>query len=130
MEVPSNLTRRELFSLSLAAAVPLILHPQRDWMAQFPQLAAYCKGLRKVPGGAYQLGNDTHADSERPRHAVTLSPFRLGATPVTVALWKEYCKATNAELPAAPVGQNAPGHGEAYHVHVCDGLVGMSQELG
>ena len=102
MEFPSNVSRRELFSLSVTAALPLILHRQRDWMAQFPQLAHYCKSLRKVPGGAYQLGNGTHADSERPRHAVTLSPFRIGATPVNVALWKEYCKATSMEMPAAP----------------------------
>jgi formylglycine-generating enzyme required for sulfatase activity len=49
-----------------------------------------------------QIGSDTHADIERPRHVVTLSPFRLGEAPVTVALWKEYCKATTVDMPAAP----------------------------
>ena len=102
MEFPSNVSRRELLSLSLAAALPLAKHPTSDWMAQFPHLARYCKELRKVPGGHYQLGNDTHADIERPRHAVTLSAFRLGATPVSVALWKEYCKSVSLEMPAAP----------------------------
>ena len=86
MEFPSNISRRELFSLSVTAALPLILHRQRDWMAQFPQLARYCKELRKVPGGRYQLGSDSHAEIERPRHAVMLSLFRVGATPVNVAL--------------------------------------------
>ena len=107
MEFPSNVSRREFFSLSLATALPLAFMPEGDWMTRYPNLARYCKELRKVPGGTYQLGNDTHAENERPRHGVTLSPFRLGATPVSVALWKEYCKATNAALPAAPALRSA-----------------------
>ena len=102
MEFPSNISRRELLMLSFTAALPLMHLRQKDWMAQFPHLAAYCKTLRKVPGGTYQLGSDSHADIERPRHSVTLTPFRLGATPVTVALWREYCTAINVEMPAAP----------------------------
>jgi formylglycine-generating enzyme required for sulfatase activity len=35
-------------------------------------------------------------------HRVTLSAFRMGATPVTVAIWKEYCAATGTSLPIAP----------------------------
>jgi formylglycine-generating enzyme required for sulfatase activity len=31
-----------------------------------------------------------------------LSAFRMGATPVTVAVWKEYCAATGTTLPIAP----------------------------
>jgi formylglycine-generating enzyme required for sulfatase activity len=41
-------------------------------------------------------------DDEKPIHSVTLSAFRMGATPVTVAVWKEYCAATGATLPSAP----------------------------
>jgi formylglycine-generating enzyme required for sulfatase activity len=41
-------------------------------------------------------------DSEEPIHSVTLSTFRMGATPVTVAVWKEYCAATGTGLPEAP----------------------------
>jgi len=102
MEFPSNVSRRELLALSFTAALPLVQHSQKDWMAQFPLLAKYCKSLRTVKGGMFQIGSDTHADSERPRHTVTLSPFRLGATPVTVALWKEYCKATSMDMPTPP----------------------------
>ena len=102
MDYPILITRRRLLSLSLTAAVPLAFLPQDDWMTRYPNLARYCRELRRVPGGRYQLGNDTHAENERPRHAVTLSPFRLGATPVSVALWKEYTKANALEMPAAP----------------------------
>jgi formylglycine-generating enzyme len=102
MEYPSQLSRRELFSLSIAAALPMTLTSTNDGLAQFPRLAAYCKSLRTVKGGVFQIGSDTHADIERPRHAVTLSPFRLGATPITVGIWKEYCKAVSMEMPAAP----------------------------
>lgn len=102
MDYPILITRRRLLSLSLTAAVPLAFVLEDDWMTRYPNLGRYCKELRKVPGGRYQLGNDTHAENERPRHAVTLSPFRLGATPVSVALWKEYCKAVSLEMPAPP----------------------------
>ena len=102
MEFPSNVSRRELLALSFTAALPLVQHSQKDWMSQYPLLAKYCKSLRTVKAGMFQIGSDTHADSERPRHAVTLSPFRLGATPVTVALWKEYCKATSMDMPTPP----------------------------
>jgi len=102
MEYPSKVSRRELFSLSIAAALPMTLPSTNDGLAQTPRLAAYCKSLRTIKGGMFQIGSDAHADIERPRHAVTLSPFRLGATPITVGIWKEYCKAVSMEMPAAP----------------------------
>ena len=102
MDITSNISRRELLALSVTAAFPLMQHSQKDWMAQYPNLAAYCKSLRTVKGGMFQIGSDTHAEIERPRHTVTLSPFRLGATPITVGIWKEYCKAISIEMPSAP----------------------------
>jgi len=35
-------------------------------------------------------------------HVVSLTSFRTSATPITVSVWKEYCKATEAPLPKAP----------------------------
>jgi sulfatase modifying factor 1 len=102
MEYPSQLSRRKLFSLSIAAALPMTLTSTNDGLTQFPRLASYIKSLRTVKGGLFHIGSDTHADIERPRHAVTLSPFRLGATPITVGIWKEYCAAVSMEMPAAP----------------------------
>jgi sulfatase modifying factor 1 len=40
--------------------------------------------------------------SEKPVHTVTLSAFRMAATPVTVAIWKEFCADTGTTLPPAP----------------------------
>jgi formylglycine-generating enzyme required for sulfatase activity len=41
-------------------------------------------------------------DDEKPKHTVRLSAFRMGATPVTFGVWKEYCVATGTPLPEAP----------------------------
>ena len=48
------------------------------------------------------LTSSTGDPDEKPVHRVTLSAFRMGATPVTVAVWKEYCAATGTKLPKAP----------------------------
>ena len=48
------------------------------------------------------MGSLNGRDDEKPIHSVTLSAFRMGATPVTVAVWREYCAATGIPLPKAP----------------------------
>jgi sulfatase modifying factor 1 len=48
------------------------------------------------------MGSDLDRSDQRPSRSVSLSAFYLGATPVTVAMWKEYCLATNTEMPPAP----------------------------
>ena len=55
-----------------------------------------------IPAGTFQMGSATGYVIEKPVHGVTLSAFRMGATPVTVAIWKEYCAATGTPLPIAP----------------------------
>jgi formylglycine-generating enzyme required for sulfatase activity len=49
--------------------------------------------LVEIRGGTSWMGSregDRYSqDDERPRHRVTVSPFRLGRTPVTVAQWRE-----------------------------------------
>jgi formylglycine-generating enzyme required for sulfatase activity len=70
-------------------------------LKDYPALQAYIKALRKIPAGTFQMGSDAFA-SEKPAHTVTLSAFRMAATPVTVAIWKEYCKATGTPLPKEP----------------------------
>ena len=71
-------------------------------LSKFPALRKYVESLRPIPAGSFQMGSTTGDPYEKPVHRVTLSAFRLGATPVTVALWKEYCAATGTELPEAP----------------------------
>ncbi|MBW3572309.1 MAG: ergothioneine biosynthesis protein EgtB [Gemmatimonadetes bacterium] len=47
---------------------------------------ADAEGMVRFPGGTVQIGTDDRTaayDNERPRHAVELAPFRIGAAPVT-----------------------------------------------
>jgi sulfatase modifying factor 1 len=74
----------------------------------FPELSRYLRSMRIIRHGKFMQGspstvkNVTGQSDEIPAHSVRLSGFGLGETPVTVALWKEYCKATNVSLPEAP----------------------------
>jgi formylglycine-generating enzyme required for sulfatase activity len=70
-------------------------------LTDYPALRAYVESLRPIPAGTFQMGSLVDPD-EKPVHSVTLSAFRMGATPVTVAIWKEYCAATGTMLPKAP----------------------------
>jgi formylglycine-generating enzyme required for sulfatase activity len=72
-----------------------------DRLKDFPALRGYLASLKKIPAGTFQMGSDAFA-SEKPVHTVTLSAFRMAVTPVTVAIWKEYCKATGTPLPKEP----------------------------
>ena len=70
-------------------------------LSEFPHLGRYVHTMRQIPGGTFQM-DGTKYDLEKLIHTVTLSGFWLGTTPVTVALWKEYCLATGIPLPDAP----------------------------
>ena len=67
-------------------------------LASYPKLRSYVEALRLIPAGTFQMGR-VKFDNEKPVHTVTLSAFRMGATPVTVAVWREYCTATGTALP-------------------------------
>jgi formylglycine-generating enzyme required for sulfatase activity len=67
-------------------------------LTDYPALRAYVESLRSIPAGTFQMGST----SERPIHSVTLTAFRMGTTPVTFAVWKEYCTATRNTLPKHP----------------------------
>lgn len=69
-------------------------------LSKYPHLAAYVANLRKIPGGTMHYG--AAPALKRPGVQITLSSFRMGVTPVTWAMWKEYCKATNQKLPPDP----------------------------
>ena len=70
-------------------------------LTDYPALKAYIDSLRLIPAGTFQMGGTRYL-VEEPVHSVTLSAFRMGATPVTVSIWKEYCAATGTKLPEAP----------------------------
>ena len=69
---------------------------------KYPALNAYVESLCPIPAGNFQMGSISGYVIEKPVHSVTLSAFRMAATPVTVAIWKEFCAVTKTSLPAAP----------------------------
>jgi formylglycine-generating enzyme required for sulfatase activity len=73
-------------------------------------ISDYIKQLRDIPAGQYQMGRGyvtadrkgRYAD-ELPPHLVSISAFRMGTTPVTVGMWREYTAANRKlRMPAAP----------------------------
>jgi formylglycine-generating enzyme required for sulfatase activity len=68
----------------------------------YPALKAYLDTFRQIPAGSFVMGSAAGSADQRPKHSVRLSAFRMGATPVTVALWKEYCASAGVALPKAP----------------------------
>ena len=70
--------------------------------SEFPHLSRYIMGMRVIPAGKFFMGSDTGNNDEKPIHEVILSYYVLGATPVTVAVWNEYCRANNLNMPNAP----------------------------
>jgi sulfatase modifying factor 1 len=52
-----------------------------------------------VPGGGFLMGQADGRDEERPVHAVSVAPFRLGRCQVTNAEYDEFRRATGRGLP-------------------------------
>ncbi len=71
-------------------------------LKDYPQLHGYMESLCNIPAGAFHMGSNSGGSDQRPRHTVRLSAFKMGATPVTVAMWREYCVATGTAMPEAP----------------------------
>ncbi|HEX8433329.1 MAG TPA: SUMF1/EgtB/PvdO family nonheme iron enzyme, partial [Longimicrobium sp.] len=56
-------------------------------------VAADADGMVRFPGGTVTIGTDDRSapyDNERPRHAVEIAPFRIGATAVTNAEYQRF----------------------------------------
>jgi iron(II)-dependent oxidoreductase len=56
----------------------------------------------EVEGGAHRIGADPEGfayDNERPRHEVTLEPFRIDRTPVSSGAYAEFLEDTGTEPP-------------------------------
>ena len=65
-------------------------------------LESYVTRLRSIPAGTFQMGGDSLSYLATPVHPVTLSAFRMGETPVTVGMWRDYCDATGKQMPDTP----------------------------
>lgn len=57
-------------------------------LSNYPHLRWYIANLRSIPGGSYHYG--ASPANKRRGTKITISPFRMGATPVTWGMWKEY----------------------------------------
>ena len=84
-----------------AVALSRVVTKPKRRLAEFPHANRYVNTMCRIPAGAFQMGSAQFED-EQPIHMVTLSGFWLGETPVTVAMWKEYCLAAGISLPDAP----------------------------
>lgn len=72
----------------------------------YPHLKAYIGALCTLPGGTFHMGSLTGKPTEQPVHSVTLSPFRMGATPVTVGIWREFARELGPVIPSlSPPGR-------------------------
>lgn len=59
-------------------------------------ISADAQGMVRFPGGRVEIGTDDRTaayDNERPRHAVDLAPFRIGAAPVTNGEYRAFVEA-------------------------------------
>lgn len=66
-----------------------------------PALKAYIGSLCDIPGGTFMMGSNKN-DDESPVHRVPISAFRMGKTPVTVAMWEEYVSHSDVSMPPEP----------------------------
>lgn len=68
-------------------------------------LAEYKAQLVAIPAGRFQMGavpvKEANPD-KLPVHWVRVDAFKLGRTPVTVAMFKEFCGATKRMMPEPP----------------------------
>jgi len=52
------------------------------------------EGMRRVPGGVFRMGSDSHYPEEAPSRLVTVEPFLMDETPVTNAMFRRFVEAT------------------------------------
>lgn len=89
----------------LVTSVLRILGRDQQQMIKGPE----CVPIKMVPveGGTFEMGGTLEQgkdadDSEKPKHKVTLDSFEISEAPITVAQFREYCKAVGIEMPKAP----------------------------
>ena len=73
-------------------------------------LKDYVRQMRQIPAGTYSMGTSQGDEDEKPIQTVSVTPFRMGATPVTVAMWQEYCESTKTKMPETPWWGWQPTH--------------------
>ncbi|MEM7510061.1 MAG: SUMF1/EgtB/PvdO family nonheme iron enzyme [Bacteroidota bacterium] len=56
----------------------------------------------RVVGGSFEMGFEDGYSNERPVHKVSLSPFRISQTEVTVSQYRVFCRLTGKAMPKEP----------------------------
>lgn len=69
-------------------------------LEDFPHLNRYVSNLKNIPSGKFRWGYTSTDESIAP--SIAMSPLRVGATPVTWKIWKEYCIAESLRMPQQP----------------------------
>ena len=79
-------------------------NPKKITLDDCPALKAYIRSLCSIPEGNFLMGSRTseYAHEESPVHRVPISAFRMGKTPVTVAMWEEYVSHSDVSMPPEP----------------------------
>lgn len=82
-------------------------------LSKFPHLNWYVSNLKTIPNGTYHWGASPL--EQKVGVVVSVAPFRLGATPVTWGMWKEYCQhysvpGSSIKLPNDPSGEYRDDH--------------------
>lgn len=72
------------------------------WISQFHVLSQENPEMIFVKGGTFIMGSASGEKDEQPIHSVTLSDYYIGKYEVTVAQYREYCKATGRRFPNSP----------------------------
>jgi formylglycine-generating enzyme required for sulfatase activity len=67
---------------------------------RYPALKRYVQGMRNIPAGSYRYRFYKGQSEAAPR--LDVSAFRMASTPVTWAIWKEYCEAEGVSMPQEP----------------------------
>ncbi|MFM9949198.1 MAG: SUMF1/EgtB/PvdO family nonheme iron enzyme [Saprospiraceae bacterium] len=83
--------------------------------------ARYFPTMLDIPGGTDTLGSDLDDDGN-PRHAVTLSAFKLAKTETTWWQYNLFCEATGKEKPEKPVGWGGEGDNPVINVNWYDAV--------
>ena len=95
-------------------------------LSSYPALQAYIKELRNIPAGTFRYGFFHGQHQAAP--IVDVPAFRMGSTPVTWAIWKEYCEAEGVSLPQEPEWGRLDNHPVVYVSY--ENIVGTSGSGG
>jgi formylglycine-generating enzyme required for sulfatase activity len=85
-------------------------HNNGKGQENYPLLRSYLTSLQPIPKGTFQMGTSIARSDASPKHSVRMSAFRMAATPVSVAVWTEYCASIGKSLPEPPPWGRSPDH--------------------